>query len=230
MQDNSYWDYVSVNKNEDYNKEGVKDLVKDAFLTLVPYLNQLYWVDATVFYMNAYLDIPQVKIAEILGLSQFGVSKRYRSSIKKLKSVFNKPFRDIKVLIDRLGMLLPEDSVEKIILYYSFTTFSLSAKMSGDVSSSSVVLKINRIIDTLVEYAEAGTKEQFLSLVKKYKPNITDEELKNLNWKVYYTTVVKLLKYIDVLKSTHSYGSYIFKINDKKRSEGFNIYEDFGLV
>jgi len=230
MQDNSYWDYVSVNKSDDGNREGIKDLIKDSFLTVVPYLNQLYWVDAIVFYMNAYLDIPQVKIAEILGLSQFGVSKRYRSSIKKLKSVFNKPFKDTGILIDRLGVILPESYIEKIILYYFFTTFSLSAKMSGDMSPSSVVLKINKITDVLVEYAEADTKEQFISLVKKYKPDMIDKDLDNLDWEVYYTTVVKLLRYINTLKSTHSYGSYIFKINDKKRSEGFDIYEEFGLV
>ena len=200
--------------------------MENVFPDVLHYVNQLFWVNAVILYMNTYLKIPQVVIANFFGMSQYGVSKRYRSSKKKLKNIMRKPFTSRDKLFSYMSVILPCDIAEVMSLYYNFNLVSVSNQIiSSTVSSISFTTKINKGMSILKTYYDSiDDKDNFIKLIKRYNPdfNYSENDVDKLT-----NFVKRVYEYISDIKSQHLYGSYMFKKLDKKRFD-FDEKDLFG--
>ena len=210
--DNFYWDYVSVNasKNTDCN-DSFKTLIKDSFLDIFVYIDQLYWVNAVVLYLNAYIGISQVKISKLLGISQFGVSKRYQSSKNKLKFIMSKPIQDRNKITSILTMLLSHKHYSPLIVFYSFNLMSMMYKVINSVGTVKIDNNFNAAMIVLESYANATNEEEFYRIMKVELGVVH----LGIHWEDYKLDAGRLINFFKSTRQQCLYGNYLFKANDK---------------
>jgi len=221
MSQNAYWDYASVNQanpEDKKEKDPFKETIKETFQDLLPYVNQLYWANAVVIYLNAYLGISQTKIAELLGISQFGVSKRYRASKNKLKFIMTKPVKDRNKLSSNLDILLPSEYAEPIVIFYSFNLISITCRTMSTVGVTKINNNFIKGVDLLERYAKVETKEGFVAIMKEYDLLIPE----HMDWMLHKTFAIRMEKFLRETKESCLYGNYFFKMNDNRGRKDFD--------
>lgn len=221
MSQNAYWDYVSVtrsNPEDKKEKDPFKETIKETFQDLLPYVNQLYWANAVVIYLNAYLGISQTKIAKLLGISQFGVSKRYRASKNKLKFVMTKPIKDRNKLSSSLNTLLPSEYAEPIIVFYSFNLISITCRTINTVGVTKINNNFIKGVDLLEQYALVESHEGFVKIMEEHNMPVPEV----LDWIKYKTFAIRMEKFLRETKESCLYGNYFFKVNDNRGRKDFD--------
>jgi len=215
-----YWDKVSSDKIIDYTNKNHKDeykvILSEIFPDLLQYMNQLYWVNATMLYMNAYLGVSQKKISSMFGISQYGVSKRYRASKKKLKIIMSKPYHNRNRVFNILNIILNHKDAEILFVYYNINMFSLvKVIMSSTMSVSSSNDKLNRVLEVFNNiYKRRNDKESMFVYIKAHNIHFDmDSDYEKLK-----ISIEKLHDFFESIKRECLYGSYLFKKNDNDRN------------
>jgi hypothetical protein len=192
---------------------------------IVPYINQLYWVNAVVLYLNAYVGVSQTKISQMLGISQFGVSKRYQASKNKLKFVMTKPIKDRSRLKQILSTILPTKYCSPLIVFYSFNLMSITYRVMGNVGTVKINNNFKLAVSLLKEYSECETEHQFKNIMEREGLKTKDLD----NWKIYHTSSKKLYTFFNDTRQMCLYGNYLFKANDDKNRADFDKHCTFGF-
>jgi len=220
---NNYWDYISTLDTRE-SEEDIRELIKENFQFLKPYLNELFYVEANYIYLNYVFDIPQAKIAELFGVSQYGVSKRIKSALEKINNLFKRPENNRNIVRQDFKNLLPNYLVEIAVIYYFMKTFSITSEITG-FTYGNLRNKLYDVINLLDKYSKVKTHQEFVKLYKRTK--------KEKNQNIYYMNslkdksifeleVTKAKRYYDYLNKlikSSNYGDYTFKRDDKKRLE-----------
>jgi len=222
-ENNGYWDYISTLDSKDI-EEPLKELIKDSFVFFNPYLNELFYIEANYIYLNYVWDIPQAKIGDLFGVSQYGVSKRIKSGLKKINTIFKRPENDRNIVRNDFASILPKDLVEISVLYYFLKTFSLVSNIV-DISYGNMRNKINYVLQILEKY-KGCNQQEYKKYYKELLGSKADELYINLleDEHFYKNELVKVERYYDYMKElseSYNYGDYLFKRDDNKRLERF---------
>jgi predicted transcriptional regulator len=224
---NRYWDYVATqaDKHENHARESFTDLIKVTFPDLVTYVDQIFWVNGAVLYMNSYLGIPQRKIGKLLGLSQFGVSKRFRSSKSKLKLTMSRPYQSIDALNRILNRILPKNLVEPLVQFHFIGVMSMVIFLGNcSTSSLSTSTKIKTALNIIKKLDEMNSLDEINRFFNKLKLSpVTPEEFDGLK-----NNIHKLNEFYIKLKDSKLYGNFSFRKNNGIRFKG-DPYELFGF-
>lgn len=229
----NYWDWVS---SQDLitpeDKEDIRTLIKDCFDFVKPYLDELMWVEANIIYLNYVHDVPQSTIANLIGITQLGVSKRLHSGIRKLKIVISRPTKDSREVLSFLRGFFSERDCNILLQYYFFKTYSLTSVMCGMSITGvrDIVLNCVKNMESLLNL-QSGDRNLFIRELKKcrgveFTPNshinketldlisrIEDGELQEIK-----VTLDKYYTYLSMLTNCNSFGDYLFKRDEKVRS------------
>lgn len=232
--DDSYIDYLANINNSELG-ESLKDLMRDYYEFFMPYLDELYHVEANFIYLNMICGVSQARIASIVGISQYGVSKRVKAGLNKLTNLIKIPEKDKKRVRYDLEFLLPLDQSELIFNYYFFRTFALTGRMLG-LDSSLVNSQVDKIVKALRQYEVCDNLKSFIATyinthglkgktftwIKQEQPlhyhrmmqirdGLEDYKLMSAQARRYAT-------YLDSLVHISSYGDYTFKLYDRDRT------------
>jgi len=225
-ENNNYWDYISTLDNADM-EEPLKELIKEAFKFFNPYLNELFYIEANYIYLNYVWDLPQALIGDLFGVSQYGVSKRIKSGVGKINTIFKRPENDRNIVRQDFKSLLPDEVVELVVLYYFLKTFSLVVSLT-DISYGNMRNKINSIIEHLKSYTEAKTVQEYIKVYQEVNKGFIDKlyiDTLRANDMFFRNEQVKTKRYYDYLSeliTSHNYGDYLFKRDDDKRLKRFS--------
>jgi len=225
-ENNNYWDYISTLDNKEI-EEPLKELIKDAFKFFNPYLNELFYIEANYIYLNYVWDLPQALIGDLFGVSQYGVSKRIKSGVSKINTIFKRPENDRNTVRQDFKSLFPDEVVEIIVLYYFMKTFSLVVSLT-DISYGNMRNKVNAVIKQLESYTEAKTVQEYIKVYQEVNKGFIDKlyiDTLRANNSFYLNEKVKTKRYFDYLSelvTTHNYGDYLFKRDDDKRLKRFD--------
>lgn len=214
-----YMDYISVNgTSNELNKEDIKDLFNSSIDIVNPILDNIYWLDAICSFLNLSNKVPQTKIANMIGMSQLGVSKRMRASIKKMRQYLMKPEADSTIVKSDLENIIPIDKMEVFLMYYNIGSFSMVSKIlnhkNGSVRNNIIV-----IINMFENILSSTNNQEFLSafdysLVIYHKNAMLSNrnhiiEVKN--------TIKRYYDYIYMIMKSTNYSTYQCKLYDKDR-------------
>lgn len=236
----NYWDWVSTQEilaPED--KEDIRTLIKDCFEFIKPYMDELFWVEANIIYLNYVHNISQHTIAKYLDVTQLAVSKRLHSGVKKLKLALKRPTKNSMEVLDFLGKVLPEKKAYIAMVYYFSKSYSHTAILC-EMSVTRVREIILHLIEVLREVKEADDS-RLVKVVKTHSEviNIPDIVMKNNDTKRYEflkdleihkrdfrESVGKYLEYYELLISSNNFGDYLFKRDEKVRAgKEFQIHK-----
>lgn len=224
-ENNNYWDYISTLDNKEM-EEPLRELIKESFKFFNPYLNELFYIEANYIYLNYVWELPQALIGDLFGVSQYGVSKRIKSGLGKINTIFKRPENDRNIVRQDFKCLFQDDLVEILVLYYFMKTFSLVVSLT-DISYGNMRNKVNAVIKYLKDYSEAENVQAFIRVYTNIQDKNIDklyiETLKN-NDSFFINERVKTKRYYDYLSElikTHNYGDYLFKRDDDKRLKRF---------
>lgn len=225
--DESYLDYLQTLDTVEVG-DSLKDLMRENFSAFSHYLDGLYHVEATCIYLNVVCRVPQKKVARMLGISQYGVSKRVRSGIDKLPHLLRSPERDRVVVKADLFELLPPVTAEVVFVYYHLNTYSWSGRILGR-SSCTVKDIVKRGLSTLRSLADSTSvleyRDAYLEDSNSKEKESKDATLARISHilsdnEVYMQkklTASRYLTYLRGVSSRTSYGCYTFKKYDSKR-------------
>lgn len=216
-----FWDAVSTMTPKE-SEESIKDLFSSAFRFAEPYISELFWVDQNFMYLNLVCGTPQHKIAEMFGVSQIGVSKRVRSSIKKIKWIILKPEKNIEIVSDYLSLFLSNESLEVAILYYQYGTYSVVSKLSL-ARDFNIRNSISRTINIMNSIAKSISPNDVIELIKKNSTSNLDFHKKlagfnDIGYDYYKVKIDQYLKYFKNVQKHVKYSSYSWKKYDGTRS------------
>lgn len=143
----NFWDWVSIQVQQDYDdKEDFATLVKQSLDFLNPYLDRMIWVEANIIYLNKVYDISQTLVGDYLGISQFGVSKRARKGMERLKVKIKCPEQDYAKVRDDLVLVFGEDNVGIAMSLYVFNTLSMTQQLYSHHTKDYIVDTIEAFI------------------------------------------------------------------------------------
>ena len=203
--------------------ETIKDLLRETFHFIRPSLEELYWVDFNVLYLNKVCGVPQIKVADIMGMSQLGVSKRVRTSVVKVRNLIKRPESDILRVRKDFQMLLAPSLVETLVLYYQVKTFSVVSRILGGVKEGAVRVRVTQALSQLRDLVSQESRPKFLQTLRSIRPQRYDalEEQWKLDPQETYdllsTLARRYLDYLELVFKTGYYSDYVFKIFDKER-------------
>ena len=210
--DSNYWDWVSVNQVDNKKvKDEFKEILKEVFPTVENEINELFWVNAIILYFNTYCGASQHSIAKLFNLSQFGVSKRYRSSKSKLKVILKRPFKNKNKVKSIFNKVLPKEMVEPILIYYFTGVISITSMyMNKNVQKK--VIRALEIINILAKIDDIHLFEKMLNYYNPTKKTPKETEF-------LFVAVKSIDNYLAFLKQQMLIGNFFFKMNDKKYNE-----------
>lgn len=232
--DQSYLDYLSHISNQDMG-ESLRTLVRDHFDSFKPYLDELYHVEANYIYLNVVCGVPQVLIADTVGVSQYGVSKRVTGGFKKLEYLLKIPEKNRVLVKKDFEDVLPPYMSETLFNYYFLRTFALTARVL-DLDPNVVNVTVSDAITYLDRYAEARDLQDIIRIyLEAHNCNFKSiDDLKAKYPECYDMMVwmrdnpeeaemipVKASRYRDYLAGlikNSSYGDYTFKRFDQDRT------------
>lgn len=116
----------------DYGYDSVSTLFQSDFDSLRPYLCSLFWVDANVVYLNQGFNVSQMLIADYLGISQLGVSKRLHSAYEKIKFILTKPTQDLSELQSTLSKIVCGKDLYIIISLSNTCSIAITALLLNE--------------------------------------------------------------------------------------------------
>lgn len=229
----NYWDWVSSQEivtPED--KEDIRTLIKDCFDFVKPYLDELMWVEANIIYLNYVHDVPQSTIARMIGITQLGVSKRLHSGIRKLKIVISRPTKDSREVLEFFRGIYSDRDANILLQYYFFKTYSLTSVLCG-ISITRVreiVLDCVKRLKRLLE-VQSCENSKLVKEIKKCRgvefiptSHINKETLELIDRVMdggaheFKELADKYHTYLSMLTSSNSFGDYLFKRDEKVRS------------
>ena len=209
----NYWDYVSV-KGQDEEDKREKDPFKSALKETFPdiadkIIDKLFWVNAMVLYLNVYCELSQTNIAKLLNISQFGVSKRYRSSKNKIKFIMNKPIHSHSKLRELLQKFFSKRDVEILVVFYSVGLFSMTNRILFNVKYTTLSFGIKNAYKKMEKICNLSDEE----FIKKYShASVFDKQ-----------TLCRVKDYFAILINSQLTGNFLFKI---KEYEGRFNFDD----
>jgi hypothetical protein len=210
-------DIQSTKEEEAKDFESLKDIIKEEYLFFSKYLNDLYFVEANIVYMNYVANVPQVKIAEIFNIKQYGVSKRISSALKRLSIQLKAPDSQVKDSYIFLNKLISHPKSYVIVIWYALKTISAVA-LSARASNSIISQTISETKKTLKDYAECNNVHEFVKVMalNKRVEELDEDFIESLHNDYSFFLVVRHkikshIKYIEELQSYNSRGSHNFR-------------------
>lgn len=231
--DNNYIDYLSTLPQEEAG-DTLKDLMRDNYEFFKHYIDELFHVEANYIYLNLVCGVSQTRIAEIIGVSQYGVSKRIASGLNKLSYLLKIPEKSKQVVKEDLYELLPLFEADVTFNYYFMKTYALTGRVMV-IDANLVNNIIFNSLQMLDKLAKSNTLTEFISnYLKNHRINIGSIRDLELRYPDIYKKIVHFrdqpeeletntLKasryhtYIKGLIKVASYGDYTFKMYDKER-------------
>ena len=218
--DTAYWDYISTLSPKE-SKETIKELCQNNFYFLRPYMDELFWVDSNVVFLNLVCGVPQMVVARIMGSSQLGVSKRVRTSWKKIRNILLRPEKDVVRVRKDFQMILGKSLVETAVVYYQLKTFSVTAKFLGGVKEGAVRVRVHQVLEQLEEVSSCQTEKNLLDLlVEKIQPMRLDEfrhKLSTDGFNSILDMASRYLEYFRLILPVGYYSDFIYKKFDGLR-------------
>ena len=205
--ESSYWDYIS-SLDQAEPRDTIRDLVKEAYPLFLTFLEELFYIEANLIFLNVVHEIAQQEIADNImhgGISQMGVSKRVTAGMKKIKTFSKRPEIDRDIVRSDLRMLLPDYLVEVTQLYYFFKTFALVSELCR-LSTSGVRVKILTAIDILEAESKIESEQDLLAVSSKYNISLDVGDMQQI---VLFSK--RYFDYLKVLTTTYNVGDYTFK-------------------
>lgn len=144
----NYWDFISTQDIIDYSDvDTLNSIAIDSFENLQPLLEDMTWVDANVLYLALIYEINQSQIGDYLGISQFGVSKRYRKALQRLKTKASRPESNYAKVRDELLPAFGEDSIGVAMSMYIFNNLNVTLTTYSHETKESVYIKIGAFVN-----------------------------------------------------------------------------------
>lgn len=232
--DETTLDYLA-NLSQDQEGETLKDLMREHYDIFRPYLDSLFHVEANCIYLNLICGVPQTKIGEVLGISQYGVSKRVRGGLNKLIHLVKIPETNRVILRQDFETLLPRNKSEVLFLYYFLRTFALVSRIMR-VDPNIINTMVLKSVEDLLRYSQCDNLKSFMVAyletheikspsLKALSVNHPDhfqflDSLRSDGSKYEQLVIAsaRYYKYISGLLTYSSYGDYTFKLFDQKRT------------
>jgi hypothetical protein len=229
----SYIDYLSTLPQNEVG-ESLKDLIRDNYDFFKHYLDELFHIEANYIYLNLVCGVSQTRIAEMIGVSQYGVSKRITAGLNKLSYLIRIPEKNRAVVKKDLSILLPTLEADVVFNYYFMKTYALTGRLMN-LDHNLVNSVVTSGINMLHKLAKATDLRSFLTTfianhnlniksmqeLEVYHPAVFDkcvyfknhpEEIEGL-----VLSAQRYVTYIQNLIKVSSYGDYTFKLYDKDR-------------
>ena len=201
----NYWDYVSTLDVVE-PRGTIRELVKDAYPLFLTFLEELFFIEANLIFLNIVHEIPQQEIASVImrgGISQMGVSKRVNSGMKKIKTLVKRPEIDRNIIREDLKLLLPFQYREVVQLYYFYKTYAFVSELTG-LSTSGVRNRVGEAVKIL-EAEKELTEETLPAFNFKNQMNIEKDKLPAVT-----RFAERYYDYLKILQSTYNSGDYLF--------------------
>lgn len=209
----NYWDYVSVRQQDSdvkKEKDSFKSALKETFPDIADkIIDKLFWVNAMVLYLNVYCELSQTNISKLLNISQFGVSKRYRSSKNKIKFIMDKPIHNNSKLRELLQKFFPKREIEILITFYSIGLFSMTNRILFNVRYTTLSMSIKNAYNRMERICSLSDKE-FMSRFRNV--SMYDKQM-----------LCRVKDYFKALIDNQLTGNFLFKI---KEYEGRFNFDD----
>ncbi len=216
-----FWDQVSTMTPKE-SEETIKDLFSSAFRFAESYISELFWVDQNFLYLNLVCNTPQHQIAQMFGVSQIGVSKRVRSSVKKIKWVILKPEKNVEKLMDNLSFFLSHNHLEAAVLYYQYGTYSIVSKLIA-IEDFNVRNSVTKSIQLMSQISKMKSPDEMYPLIKKSSSTTLEfhqkiNKFKEKDFDSYLVKINQYLQYFEGIQKHFSYANYAWKVYDRRRS------------
>lgn len=228
-----YIDYLSTLPQDEMG-DTLKDLMRDNYEFFKHYLDELYHVESNYIYLNLVCGVSQTRIGKMVGVSQYGVSKRISSGLNKLSYLLKIPEKNKSIVKQDLDMLLPLLEADILFNYYFLKTYALTGRVMN-IDHNLVNNLVTSGIQILVRLSESDSLGKFISIyLESHK--ITFKSINDLKVKYPYIynkiihikdnpdelemNKLKASRYHNYLKGLlkiSSYGDYTFKMYDKER-------------
>lgn len=221
---NSYWDYISSLGPAEV-ADTIKELFKENFHFLRPVLEELFWVDSNCVYLNLVCGVPQIKIAKMLGMSQLAVSKRIRTTLKKIKNILMRPEEDLIQVRRDFNMLLAVTLVETAVVYYQLKTFSVTSRVLNEVKEGAIRVRVYQMLSQLESLVNSQSLGEFLELVESRKPLylwVVKSKIKEFPSEedafLYFRNLAKrYYDYFNLIINVGYYSDFVYKKFDERR-------------
>lgn len=164
-------DVASTLDNSGMEDEKLRDIIKDNYEYLAPYIDSLYYVEANIIYLNYVHNVPQVLIAEIFNMTQYGVSKRIMSALKRLSIYMSIPNQDTADNYNFLKRFLPNSRATAVAMFYSLKTVHTVSRVLR-ASNLTVTDVINETMDFMLELQAITEPIEFKKKIYDIKPDI----------------------------------------------------------
>lgn len=210
----NYWDWVSAQEQiTDEDVEDFGEILTEAYYTLKPHLDSMVWPECNILYLNQIYRIPQRKIGEYIGLSQYGVSKRLHSAIRRLKMKLKCPEHSLSTAKQELSTILSGGNLQTAVSYYYFN----SLQVSTFLGHYTVISKVTNILKTATtDPINGALLGHNLHNLPKYQLNKNNEYFKIKNSKHTITKIAnKYLPYFLAIKEITTVGESVFKNQER---------------
>ena len=203
----NYWDWISIQDKQDYtDREDFASVAKDCLEQLTPMLDKMVWVDANIIYLNKVYDIPQHRIAEYLGISQYGVSKRLRKAMERLKVKVKCPEGDYLKAQRELGVAFGSLSMVSS-LYGEKTKFETIDRAKAFIKAKDEPIKY-----AIIAHGLAHLNEAQLRISKDYDKILQNEaQIKAISQ--------KYSEYFELVLETSAIGEFVFNKAKKNNQQ-----------
>lgn len=201
-------------QNED---DKLKDIIKENYEYLAPYINSLYYIEANILYLNYVHKVPQTVIADIFQMTQYGVSKRIVSALKRLSIFMSTPNQDVADSFEFLKNIISNNEAMAITLFYSHKTIHTVSRVLR-ASNLSITQTLKRNLNMLRTLRDTADVVEFKKLIleRKLLIEINEEFMDMISNSTGYFLVVRHtidlhIKYLESLKEYNSRGSHSFR-------------------
>lgn len=210
-------DVASTVDTADTEDEKLKDIIKENYDYLAPYIDSLYYIEANIIYLNYVHNVPQSLIAEVFNMTQYGVSKRLMSALKRLSIFMSTPNSDTADNYDFLKKFLPNSRATAIVMFYSLKTVHTVSRVLR-ASNLTVTETINEAMEFMEEIQDITEPLEFKKKILELKPSIEldHEWLEALSeengfFLVTRHNIATHYLYLKALKDYNSRGSHNFR-------------------
>jgi len=207
---------VSSSLGVEEGDTSIKDILSMDYEFFSSYIDDLYFIEANMVYMNYVCDVPQMVIADIFNMRQYGVSKRIYSAFRRLSIRMKAPDSNLSDSYNFLSKILPKSQAYILTIWYSLKTV-ISVAKTAKASGLSVTQALKDSEEILRELYQTNTLEDFKYILTDNMrlKDIDIEFLKSLedksNFLVVKHKIGNHLKYIEELINYNSRGSHSFR-------------------
>lgn len=212
-------DVASVEKLQtvEAEEDKIKDIIKDNYDYLAPFIDSLYYIEANIIYLNYVQGVPQEIIGNIFQITQYGVSKRIVSALKRLAIYMSIPDKDTSDSYHFLKKLIPNSEATAITMFYSLKTVHTVSRVLR--ASNITVTKVKETVTkNLEELQDISEPLEFKRYILNIKPSIEiDEEfMSRISEEEGFFLVVRHtinthIQYLKALNEYNSRGSHNFR-------------------